>query len=115
MTGLAAFRRGLGPRMATTCVVAMSEFGRRVPENSALGTDHGRGGAMCFMGGGVKGGRVLGGWPGLRRELLDSPGDLPVWNNCRNILAPVLQRHGAAPEILQRIFPDFALAPLGLY
>ena len=113
--GLAAFRQDLGPRMATTSVVVMTEFGRRVAENSAFGTDHGRGGAMFVMGGGVKGGRVLGGWPGLRRELLDGPGDLPVWNNYRNVLAPILERHGAAPASLAKIFPNFPLAPLGLY
>jgi len=113
--GLAAFRQDLGPRMATTSVVVMTEFGRRVAENASFGTDHGRGGAMFVMGGGVKGGRVLGGWPGLSPELLDGPGDLPVWNNYRNILAPVLQRHGAETASLAKVFPNFALSPLALY
>ena len=114
-SGLAAFRQDLGARMATTSVVVMTEFGRRVAENASFGTDHGRGGAMFVMGGGVKGGRVLGGWPGLKPELLDGPGDLPVWNNYRNVLAPVLQRHGAQAESLAKIFPNFPLAPLALY
>ena len=113
--GLGAFRRDLGPRMATTTVVVMTEFGRRVAENSAFGTDHGRGGAMFVMGGGVKGGRVLGGWPGLKPEMLEDPGDLPVWNNYRNIIAPILTRHGAEPASLAQVFPDFALEPLPLY
>jgi len=114
-SGLASFRRDLGPRMATTTVVVMTEFGRRVAENSAFGTDHGRGGAMFVMGGGVKGGRVLGGWPGLKPEMLEGPGDLPVWNNYRNVLAPVLTQHGADAGSLAQIFPDFALQPVGLY
>ena len=113
--GLAAFRQDLGARMATTSVVVMTEFGRRVAENGSFGTDHGRGGAMFVMGGGVKGGRVLGGWPGLKAESLDGPGDLPVWNNYRNILAPVLQRHGAQAGSLAKIFPNFALSPVTLY
>ena len=113
--GLAAFRRDLGPRMATTTVVVMTEFGRRVAENASFGTDHGRGGAMFVMGGGVKGGRVLGDWPGLTREMLDGPGDLAVRNNYRDILAPVLARHGADAASLGSIFPDFALKPLALY
>lgn len=113
--GLAAFRRDLGPRMATTTVVVMTEFGRRVAENSAFGTDHGRGGAMFAMGGGIKGGRVLGGWPGLKPEMLEDPGDLPVWNNYRNILAPILTQHGADAASLAQIFPDFAFQPLPLY
>ena len=113
--GLAGFRRDLGPRMATTTVVVMTEFGRRVAENSAFGTDHGRGGVMFVMGGGIRGGRVLGGWPGLKPEMLEGPGDLPVWNNYRDVLAPILTRHGAAPPSLARVFPDFALRPLPLY
>jgi uncharacterized protein (DUF1501 family) len=113
--GLAAFHRDLGPRMATTTVVVMTEFGRRVAENSAFGTDHGRGGAMFVMGGGVKGGRVLGGWPGLKPEMLEGPGDLPVWNNYRNVLAPVLTQHGAEPASLAQVFPEFSLQPLPLY
>jgi len=113
--GLAAFRRDLGPRMATTTVVVMTEFGRRVRENSSFGTDHGRGSAMFVLGGGVKGGRVLGPWPGLKDDLLEGPGDLPVVNNYRDILAPILQRHGADAGQLPRIFPDFTLTPRALY
>ncbi len=118
-TGLAAFRQDLGARMATTTVVVMTEFGRTVQENSAFGTDHGRGGVMFVMGGGVRGGKVYGEWRGLgqleQRGLSDSYADLPVRNNYRNVLAPILQRHGAVPEQLARIFPDFALTPLGIY
>ncbi|MEO6789010.1 MAG: DUF1501 domain-containing protein [Chthoniobacteraceae bacterium] len=112
--GLAAFRQDLGARMATTTVVVMTEFGRRVAENSAFGTDHGRGSAMFVLGGGVKGGRVIGPWPGLKSEMLEGPGDLPVWNNYRNVLAPVLTRHGA-PADMARIFRDYDLKPLPLY
>ena len=113
--GLAAFRRDLGARMATTTVVVMTEFGRRVRENSAFGTDHGRGSAMFVLGGGVQGGRVIGPWSGLGDDILEGPGDLPVMNNYRDVLAPVLQRHGATDEQLARVFPDFTLKPLGLY
>lgn len=114
-SGLAAFRRDMGARMAMTTVVVMSEFGRRFAENASFGTDHGRGGAMFVMGGGVKGGRVLGKWHGLSRELLEGPGDLPVWNNYRDVLAPILARHGAPAAGMAGIFPDFALTPLALY
>ena len=57
---------------------------------------------------------VIGPWPGLKPEMLEGPGDLPVWNNYRNILAPVLTHHGA-PTDLSGIFPDFALSPLAFY
>ena len=113
--GLAAFRQDLGARMATTTVVVMTEFGRRVAENSAFGTDHGRGSAMFVLGGGVKGGRVIGPWPGLKPDMLEGPGDLPLWNNYRDVLAPVLTRHGADADALGKIFPDFSLKPLPLF
>ncbi len=112
--GLAAFYHDLGTHIMETTVVAMTEFGRRVEENSAFGTDHGRGSVMFVLGGGIKGGRVLGKWPGLSREVLEGPGDLPVVTNYRNVLAPILSSHGAA-EALRRIFPDFPVSPLNLY
>lgn len=112
--GLAAFYQDLGKEMETTSVVVMTEFGRRLEENSAFGTDHGRGSVMFVLGGGVKGGRVLGKWPGLSKEVLEGPGDLPVVNNYRNVLAPILARHGAG-EALGQIFPGFELAPMDLY
>ncbi len=42
-----------------TVVCVMSEFGRKVNENGALGVDHGRGGIGILMGGNVRGSRVL--------------------------------------------------------
>lgn len=111
--GLSAFYQDLGPEMQHTTVVVMTEFGRRVEENSAFGTDHGRGSVMFAMGGGIKGGRVLGHWPGLSREVLEGPGDLPVTTNYRNVLAPILQRHGA--EQLDQVFPNFTLEPMPVY
>ena len=101
--------------MERTTVVVLTEFGRRVAENSAFGTDHGRGSTMFVMGGGVRGGRVIGGWPGLKPEMLEGPGDLPVWNNYRDVLASVLLRHGAPAASMTKIFPDYALRPIELY
>ncbi len=117
-TGLAAFHRDLGERMNSVSVVVMTEFGRTVQENSAFGTDHGRGGAMFVLGGGVRGGRFHGEWRGLGqlepRGFNTSYEDLPVLNNYRNVLAPILSRHGAG-DTLGAIFPEFALQPLDLY
>jgi uncharacterized protein (DUF1501 family) len=121
--GLAALRKDLGVRMATTTVVVMTEFGRTVEENSAFGTDHGRGSAMFVLGGGVLGGRIHGEWRGLapegleRRGVLEGYGDLPVLNNYRNVLASVLARQGAGFGAAEtaRVFPGFELRPLGLF
>ena len=110
--GLAAFRRDLGELFAHTSVVVMTEFGRRVAENASLGTDHGRGSVMLVLGGGVQGGRIAGDWPGLDPEVLEGPGDVPVANNYRDVLAPVLIRHGASD--LSRVFPAHALNPIDL-
>lgn len=113
--GLANFRRDLGPAMERTVVVVMTEFGRRVRENSAFGTDHGRGSVMFVAGGGVRGGRVIGPWPGLGESALEGPGDLPVLNNYRNVLAPVLLRHGMAEGNLATVFPQYAVKGLDLF
>jgi uncharacterized protein (DUF1501 family) len=67
---------------------------------------------MFAMGGGVRGGKMHGTWNGLTRELLEDPGDLPVWNNYRDVLAPILTRHGASAEAMSKVFPDYALKPL---
>lgn len=113
--GLSAFYRDMGKTdMANVTVVVMTEFGRRLGENSAFGTDHGRGSVMFLMGGGVKGGQVLGEWPGLTKEVLEGPGDLPVKTNYRDVLAPILQRH--SPQVdLAKVFPAFELKPQAVY
>ncbi len=63
--GLAAFLTDLGDRAADVTVVTLSEFGRSIAENRYGGTDHGRGGVVLALGGGVAGGVVHGAWPGL--------------------------------------------------
>lgn len=121
--GLAALRKDLGARMATTTVVVMTEFGRTVEENSAFGTDHGRGSTMFLLGGGVRGGRMHGEWRGLapegleRRGVLEGYGDLPVLNNYRNVLASVLARHatGFGAAEMGDVFPGFEVKPMGLF
>lgn len=57
------------------------------------------------MGGGIRGGRAIGKWPGLSAGLL---------TGYRNVLAPILTRHGRAQR-LRTIFPAFALEPLDVY
>lgn len=112
--GMAAFRADLNGAMQSTTLVVMTEFGRRVYENASLGTDHGRASVMFVMGGGVRGGKVYCDWQGLSMDKLEAPGDLPVQNNYRDVLAPILARHSGI-EDYSRVFPDYALSPLGLY
>ena len=111
---LSAFAADLGPaRWARTTVVVMSEFGRRVPENSGLGTDHGRAGMMLLLGGHVVGGRVHGVWPGLAPGQLDGPGDLKVTTDYRTVLAEVISSRLKNPNT-DTIFPGLSAAPLGI-
>ena len=111
---LAVFASDLGPaRWGRTTVVVMSEFGRRVPENSGLGTDHGRAGVMLVLGGHVTGGRVHGKWPGLAPGQLDGPGDLKVTTDYRGVLAEVIAHRLQNPNV-GTIFPGLDPAPLGV-
>jgi uncharacterized protein (DUF1501 family) len=114
--GLSAFRRDLGATLlGEVTVVVMTEFGRRVHENSGFGTDHGRGGVMFVMGGGVKGGRTIGKWPGLSDDQLEGPGDVPVVTNYRNVLAPILRRQGLDEAGVAKVFPEFEVKAVELY
>ncbi len=56
--GLLAFYTDLRNQglLNDTLVLQFSEFGRRISENGSQGTDHGAGGVMMAMGGGVRGG-----------------------------------------------------------
>jgi uncharacterized protein (DUF1501 family) len=113
--GLAAFAKDLGPqRLARTNVVVMTEFGRRIAENSAGGTDHGHGSAMFLMGGGIKGGKVHGEWPGLGESQLTGPGDLAVRHNYRDVLAPTLT-HLSPATPMHEVFPGHDLRPMGFF
>ena len=107
-----AFFRDLGPTADRVTLVTISEFGRRVKENGSRGLDHGWGNAMLVMGGGVRGGRYLGRWPGLGEgSLLD--GDLAVTTDYRQVLGEVLTRRFPDRSIAQ-VFPGLSYAPLGL-
>jgi uncharacterized protein (DUF1501 family) len=104
--GLAAFHADLGEHLNRVTVVVMSEFGRRVRENGALGTDHGRGTCFALMGGGVRGGRVLADWPGLEESQLEGPGDLRVTIDYRDLLAEVVARRLGNRD-WARVFPGY--------
>lgn len=95
--------------------VVMSEFGRRVRQNAAGGTDHGYGNPMLVMGGAVNGRRFYGQWPGLTDSVIAAAnGDLPVTTDFRRVLSEILVRR-MGNNALSTIFPGYAgYAPLGL-
>jgi uncharacterized protein (DUF1501 family) len=104
--GLAALAVDLGDRMQDVVVLTMSEFGRTVRENGSSGTDHGHGTAMLLLGGAVKGGRVLGQWPGLDQASRYEGRDLAVTTDFRVLFSEVLKDHLGIGDI-SAVFPGF--------
>ena len=115
--GIAALAQDLGERMADTVILTMSEFGRAVAENGSRGTDHGHGNAMFVIGGGVRGRRVYGTWPGLRLDDRFEGRDLAVTTDFRVVFDEILRKHLAAqPGALTKVFPGFTgAAALNLF
>lgn len=116
--GLAGFDADLGEDRNRVTTLVMTEFGRRITENSSAGTDHGRGFAMLAMGGNIEGGRVYGAWPGLDEDVYAfGPGGLPVLVDYRSVLSEVLEatrRGDAGRGLAARVFPGFTPGPVGL-
>jgi uncharacterized protein (DUF1501 family) len=113
---LKAFTDDIGDNLNSTTIVTMSEFGRRVEQNSSGGTDHGHGGAVLVIGGGVSGG-VKGRWDGLSEANLASEwGDIPGWNDYRTVLSEVVtKRLNISDGAMSTVFPNRpADAPVGV-
>lgn len=90
---LDAMAQGLGERLSETTILVMSEFGRTVRQNGTNGTDHGHGNVAWVMGGGVRGGRILGEWPGLDPSARYEGRDLAVTTDFRDVIADLLEQH----------------------
>ncbi|MGO4660902.1 DUF1501 domain-containing protein [Terrabacter sp. 2TAF16] len=109
---LAAFNQDLGPKMSDVTLVTLSEFGRRVAENASGGLDHGHGNVSLVLGGGVRGGKVYGRWPGLApANLVD--GDLAGTTDYRTVLAEVLEQRAKLSSTT--VFPGLASGRLGMF
>ena len=103
---LAAFYQDMGDRMADVAVVTMSEFGRTAKENGNRGTDHGHANVMFAFGGGIKGGKVYGDWPGLSSHQLYENRDLAVTTDFRDVLGELVTKHLGNPHVAS-VFPGF--------
>ena len=93
--------------MGEIVVVTMSEFGRTAKENGARGTDHGHANVMFAFGGGIRGGKIYGDWPGMEPEQLYEQRDLAITTDFRDVLSELITRHlgGAKPT---DVFPGFS-------
>ncbi len=115
MQGLAQvilrLQAGLAETWGMTLVVAMTEFGRTVRENGTFGTDHGTGGAMVLAGGALKGGRILGDWPGLSEAALFERRDLMPTSDVRAWAGHALRGlYGFDKSLIENtIFPGLIL------
>ncbi|MCF7688419.1 MAG: DUF1501 domain-containing protein [Cephaloticoccus sp.] len=110
--GLAALHRDLGAKMSDVLILTMSEFGRTARQNGNRGTDHGHGTAFFALGGAVKGGKVLGAWPGLAPDKLYEGRDLAITTDYRNFFAEACVRHmEVRTGALANVFPKFSAQP----
>ncbi|GAC1395070.1 MAG: hypothetical protein NVSMB68_11970 [Thermoanaerobaculia bacterium] len=107
---IAAFARDLGSRMGDVVLVTMSEFGRTVRENGNRGTDHGHANFMFAIGGGVKGGKVHGKWPGLAAHRLYENRDLAVTTDFRDVFGELVTRQLGVSS-LKQVFPGYDANP----
>jgi uncharacterized protein (DUF1501 family) len=104
--GIAALVRDLDDRMHDVVILTMSEFGRAVAENGSRGTDHGHGNAMMAIGGGIRGGKVYGRWPGLTPEQRHEGRDLAITTDFRGVFNEVVRGHLGLRDT-SRVFPGF--------
>jgi uncharacterized protein (DUF1501 family) len=107
-TGISALVTDLGPLMDDVLILTMSEFGRTARENGSRGTDHGHANAMFVIGNSVRGGHVLGNWPGLSRDKLYEGRDLALTTDFRDVFAEIAQKH-LGNNNLKSIFPGYQI------
>ncbi len=88
-------------------LMIFSEFGRRVPENTSLGTDHGAANVMFVAGKKVKGGHY-GDLPSLTK--LDAGDNLVFTTDFRRVYATMVEgwlKQKATPDMLNGSFKPF--------
>jgi uncharacterized protein (DUF1501 family) len=113
--GLAGFASEMGPMWDRTVVVVLSEFGRTFRENGTRGTDHGHGTVYWVMGGGVRGGRLVGDQVSIDRPSLNQDRDWPVLTEYRAMLGGLFARlYGLDGARLAQVFPGATPRDIGL-
>jgi len=108
--GIAAFWADMGQDAEHITLVTMSEFGRTAHQNGTGGTDHGHGNVMFVLGGGIKGGKVYGRWPGLDEAQLNEGRDLAITTDFRQVLGEAAY-YALGTRDLDAVFPGGAVSP----
>jgi uncharacterized protein (DUF1501 family) len=101
---LAAFATDIGRQLDDVVVLVNTEFGRTSAVNGSAGTDHGSAHCMLAFGGRVRGGRIVGPWPGLSRADLHEGRDLAVTVDFRDAFQEVAR---AQLGIAESLFPGY--------
>jgi uncharacterized protein (DUF1501 family) len=94
-------------RADDVALMIFSEFGRRVPENVTLGTDHGAANVMFVVGNGVNGGHY-GDYPSLTN--LAAGDNLAYTTDFRRVYQTVINgwmNHGGGNKVLKGNFQEF--------
>ncbi len=105
---LAAIETNMGSAWNETVVTLITEFGRTARINGTEGTDHGTATVALLVGGALKGGRVIGDWPGVKESDLFENRDLKATTDLRAILKGPLRDHLRIDEraLANDVFPD---------
>jgi uncharacterized protein (DUF1501 family) len=101
---LAAFATDLGHLLDDVVVIVDTEFGRTAAVNGSAGTDHGSAHCMLAFGGRVRGGRIVGGWPGLSLAALHEGRELAVTVDYRDAYQEIAR---AQLGIVESLFPGY--------
>jgi uncharacterized protein (DUF1501 family) len=105
---LAAFATDLGQKLDDVVVMVNTEFGRTSAVNGSGGTDHGASHCMFVFGGRVRGGRIVGRWPGLSRADLHEGRDLALSVDYRDAFQEIARTQLGISESL---FPGYTPGP----
>lgn len=109
-SAMGAFDRDLGRKIDDVVLIVSTEFGRTVFANGSHGTDHGSGYCALVLGGKVRGGRILGRWPGLEKKQLFEERDLAVTTDFRDLFLEAARKHlGSTASVA--LFPGYKAGP----
>jgi uncharacterized protein (DUF1501 family) len=113
--GLQALWTDMTDHHGRLTVAVMSEFGRRLRENSSRGTDHGHAGVMMVLSSDISRREIFGEWPGLESDQLTERADLRVTTDFRTVLSEVMTERLGRSD-LTALFPGHRVTqPLGLF